>query len=457
MSSRKILWLLVSFYLTIFHIDAQSVGGTTSGASTYCDTLNSGFLSVTGYVGNITTWQYSTNGGSTWTNNSNSVNTQSYFNLKQSTCYRAIVQNGAFPPDTSTIVCVTIYLPTVGGSIVGGGSYCVNSGSGILNLVGQTGNVLNWQFSTNGGSSWTNLSTSSASISYSNIIQNTIYEAVVQNSSFCLVDSSARASFTIDALSVSGTISNTGNDTVCYDANTNTINQVGNSGNVVSWIESIDNGSNWTSISNITSTNISYDIIQATTYASIVKSGVCPSDTSNYITVNVYTQNTVSAGYDSTITQGQTITLNGSGIGSPYWTPSTGLDNQTAFNPNASPLFNITYILYVTDNHSCINSDTVLIKVTPLTFEGTISTVFTPNGDGINDNWYIDKIIYYPENEVAVYNIYGNEVFSKKGYTNDWQGTYNGSPLPDGTYFYIVKIDKSSSAVKGSLDILRNK
>jgi gliding motility-associated-like protein len=56
-----------------------------------------------------------------------------------------------------------------------------------------------------------------------------------------------------------------------------------------------------------------------------------------------------------------------------------------------------------------------------------------------------------------VYNIYGNLVFTKKGYTNDWQGTYNGSALPDGTYFYVLRFDDSDIIIKGALDILKNK
>ena len=453
----RFVWLLATFYLTITHIKAQSVGGTASGASTYCDTLNSGFISITGYSGNVTTWQQSINGGATWTNNGNTFTSQSYFNLKQTTCYRAIVKNGAFPADTSTTACVIIYLPTLGGTISGAGAFCVNSGSGTLNLVGERGNVLKWQYSTNGGSSWTNISNTTTAQSYAGITQNTIYEAVVQNTSFCLTDTSARAYFTIDALSVAGTITNAGNDSVCYEANANTLNLVANSGGVTGWIESINNGASWSPIANTTPINTSYDITQTTTYASIVKNGVCPADTTNYITIHVIPQNTVSAGLDSTITQGQSLVLTGAGSGSPNWSPSTGLDNPSSFTPNATPLFNTTYILTTTDSHSCINSDTVVITVTPLTFEGTISTVFTPNGDGINDNWYIEKIMFYPENEVAVYNIYGNEVFAKKNYNNDWQGTYNGAPLPDGTYYYVVKIDSKTSVYKGSLDILRNK
>ena len=40
---------------------------------------------------------------------------------------------------------------------------------------------------------------------------------------------------------------------------------------------------------------------------------------------------------------------------------------------------------------------------------------------------------------------------------NDWQGTFNGAPLPDGTYFYVIQINDSNSVLKGSLDILKSK
>jgi gliding motility-associated-like protein len=86
-----------------------------------------------------------------------------------------------------------------------------------------------------------------------------------------------------------------------------------------------------------------------------------------------------------------------------------------------------------------------------------ISNLFTPNGDGINDMWYIQDIVNYPENEVFVFNIYGQQVFAKQGYMNDWAGTYNGNALPDGTYYYVLKFSDSEIVVKGSLDILRNK
>lgn len=456
MSLRKSILLLVFFYCTFQQLYSQSIGGIASGSNTYCDTLNSGFVSITGYNGNVTTWLVSTDGGSNWTSNGNTFTSQSYFNLKQSTCYKAVVQDGAFPPDTSTVACITIFLPTVGGTIQGGGSFCATSGTGTLNLIGQNGNVLNWQLSTNGGTVWSPIANTSTSLAYSNITQNTLYAAVVQNGSFCKIDTSAFASFTISPMTVSGTINFTGNDTVCYGVNSNTLSLSGNVGNVIDWISSTTNGASWNSISNTTNTFSYNNITQTTLYSSIVQSGVCPSFTASPIEITVLLPFAVSAGVDVTINQGQSTTLIGTGTGVPLWIPVSGLSDPTIYSPTATPDITTSYILTVTDANACVNSDTVLITVIPIKFEGAISTVFTPNGDGINDNWYIEGISSYPDNEVFVYNIYGNEVYSKKKYTNDWQGTYNGATLPDGTYFYIIKINDSQKEIKGALDILRN-
>ncbi|MBK7506358.1 MAG: gliding motility-associated C-terminal domain-containing protein [Bacteroidetes bacterium] len=78
-----------------------------------------------------------------------------------------------------------------------------------------------------------------------------------------------------------------------------------------------------------------------------------------------------------------------------------------------------------------------------ITVEGCVlPNAFSPNGDGINDVFEIPCA----EGNVqfSVYNRWGIEVYRNEQYLNDWDGTYKGSPLPDGTYYYVLKYTKSS-------------
>jgi len=67
----------------------------------------------------------------------------------------------------------------------------------------------------------------------------------------------------------------------------------------------------------------------------------------------------------------------------------------------------------------------------------------TPNGDGINDKFIIpelqrssDRLL---DNELQIYNRWGNLVYQAKGYEQNWKGTSpNGKILPAGTYYYIL-------------------
>jgi gliding motility-associated-like protein len=75
-----------------------------------------------------------------------------------------------------------------------------------------------------------------------------------------------------------------------------------------------------------------------------------------------------------------------------------------------------------------------------------IHNVITPNGDGKNDKWIITGIENYPENSVMVFNRWGDKIRSFTGYdnqSNSWDGTnWQNDPVPDGTYFYIINIDR---------------
>ena len=68
------------------------------------------------------------------------------------------------------------------------------------------------------------------------------------------------------------------------------------------------------------------------------------------------------------------------------------------------------------------------------------NNILSPNGDGKNDTWYIENITQYPNNSVSVFDRSGRIIYSKQAYANDWDGTYKGTTLTDGTYYYIISV-----------------
>lgn len=79
---------------------------------------------------------------------------------------------------------------------------------------------------------------------------------------------------------------------------------------------------------------------------------------------------------------------------------------------------------------------------------------FTPNGDGVNDRFLINGVEGYPNNILCIFNRWGNRVYYKEGYDNSFDGIWEGSPLPDGTYFYVFD-DGDGNRFSGWLQIHR--
>jgi gliding motility-associated-like protein len=97
--------------------------------------------------------------------------------------------------------------------------------------------------------------------------------------------------------------------------------------------------------------------------------------------------------------------------------------------------------------------DVVITQETLPTFDN-ISSLFTPNSDGMNDYWHIPRLDDYGTVQVTVYNRYGQVVYKSDNYNNDWDGTYNGSPLPSAAYYYIIK-SSEKGFIKGVVNIVR--
>jgi gliding motility-associated-like protein len=195
--------------------------------------------------------------------------------------------------------------------------------------------------------------------------------------------------------------------------------------------------------------------LQTTTYTAHIGNGGC-TDSSLSVTVRVNQLPVANAGASQKIFEGQTTTLNGTikgdNITSLYWTPGDFLDNPLSLMPSASPTDNITYTLTAVSQTCGISTSSVFIRVYK---KITIPSAFSPNNDGINDIWNIKELFTYPECSVSVFDRYGRRVYQSTGYTKPWDGILNGSPLPQGTYYYIIDLKNDTPKRSGWVLIVR--
>lgn len=198
--------------------------------------------------------------------------------------------------------------------------------------------------------------------------------------------------------------------------------------------------------------------VQTTTYTLTSSMASC-ADKIDMVTVTIIPTPLINAGIDTTMKEGETATLHGSGGFYYQWTPNNTLTYPTTANPNAEPTSTTDYILLGSDpSHSCYATDTVTVYVIK-SDEPIFYNTFTPNQDGNNDNWYIGNIEKYPDNKVEVYNRYGKLVFKTTGYQNAWNGnTWDGKSfgenLPAATYFYIVDLGVDGKKYNGTVTII---
>ena len=162
--------------------------------------------------------------------------------------------------------------------------------------------------------------------------------------------------------------------------------------------------------------------------------------------------------FDAISSQGGTIQINDNG------TPGDTSDDILEFIPanGFTGTDTFTYTIEDQDGEQSTATVTVVVDLAPSTL--VIYKGFSPNGDGSNDEWVIDGILFYPNNSVQIFNRWGNLVFEEDGYDNQsrvWFGQSNqglvlgDNILPDGTYFYMVDLGDGSEAHSGYVMLKR--
>lgn len=189
-----------------------------------------------------------------------------------------------------------------------------------------------------------------------------------------------------------------------------------------------------------------------TVYTLTVSDGLCPDNISQ-VTIAAFLPPYVDASADTTIDEGQTITLFGIGATTFWWQPDYNIKYRGTSNADVWPVSTTTYTLTTQDHHGCYANDVVTVNVKngDLLF---FYSAFTPNNDGDNDVFYIGNLDKYPDNNLKIYNRYGKLIYNINNYDNSWDGKYLGNTVPTGTYFYILN-DGKDKLYRGSVTILR--
>jgi gliding motility-associated-like protein len=206
-------------------------------------------------------------------------------------------------------------------------------------------------------------------------------------------------------------------------------------------------------------TSNTFNNLNSGNYIITIKDAFCGTLTKT-VTVNAKPDPIISAGPAKIMVSGEEIQLEGSGTGiySLAWTPSQTLTGANTYTPIAKPSATTVYTLAAIDNTTgCSATSNTTVTVVPFCLD--LKNAFTPNNDGINDKWIVANG-FACTNQIlaAVYNRYGNLVYQNDNYQNNWDGTYKGKAVPDGTYYYVVTyrlISGRAITLKGDVTILR--
>ncbi|UKN01755.1 gliding motility-associated C-terminal domain-containing protein [Paracrocinitomix mangrovi] len=437
--------------------DCDPIPGNILGPDTVCIGNNSGTLVLSGNSGPVNSWGSSIDNGATWGWLSTTDTFLNYTNLSNQTDLQVLVESpyGLCPSLPTPVYTVYLDQPSIAGVLPSNFSICDNGNNGVIDLNSYNGDVLDWYVSGDGGLTWIAQSNQADTLAYQDYSSTTLVQAVVQNG-VCPADTTNALVMTLIQGTQAGILS--GPSVVCNFENNGVITASGGNGDVINWIYSIDSGNVW--LQTITAPGDSLfnfnNLTTGTMFAAIYQEGNCPVDTTigHYLTVlplGVY----ILPG-DTTINENESLQLQAFGGSTFSWWPDFAMDDPNIQNPFVGPLLaDITYFVEVTDINGCKDTATIDIKVLKDITSVGVPNLITPNADGYNDVLQIENLESFAQNQMTVFNIYGQIVYEAQPYNNDWDGTYNGNQLPDGTYFYLLRLNDplQSEPIQGAFTI----
>jgi len=341
------------------------VGGDVLGSSTTCSNINSTTFELSNYFGSIKKWQLSSSADFASNVRDTNVieNTFSLNNITNTTYVRAIVSNAYCDDVYSSVGSILVNPPSIGGQISGNSSFCAGSNNNTtFTLNGYSGSIIKWQKSTNAdfAASVEEISSTSSTITFSNVTQTTYVRALIQNGT-CPFAFSNNGVIFVTPTPIGGTASS--NSSVCLGSSAVlTLNDY--VGSVARW-QKCSNANFTSGISNIYVASPTATVANVTApffYRAVVTNGTCGTKYSQpvYVSIASVPSTPIIVGSD-TVCSGNNSTLltATNAVGSFQWQSSsngityTNLAGETNSTLSQTNLTAKKYYKVVVSNGMC--------------------------------------------------------------------------------------------------------
>ncbi|HOV55071.1 MAG TPA: T9SS type A sorting domain-containing protein [Bacteroidales bacterium] len=437
-----------------------SIGGTASvsGPTSFCDVAPSVVFNLTGYFGSIQ-WQQSSD-GNTWSNISGATSsTYTATNLTTTTHFRAMVTSGSCN-EASNVITITVNPSPVAGTASANVSDICQNNTIVLSLSGYTTSAnIQWQISTDGGSTWSNINGATYSpFSYLATNIGTLqFRAVVSNN--CGSANSNTVIVTVNPAPIAGT-ANASAQYACMGSSVN-ISLTGYTPSAtIQWQQSTD-GLNWTNIPGANNSILNYTATSlGTIHFRAAISNNCGSANSNAVSIIIEAQ--PSAG---NINVNPTVACEGTNINLSLsnYTPGATIQWQQSndgVNWSNIPGANASLYIYpatttgiihfratVTNNCGSSTSSTQAVTINPAPVSGNASA--NVSEICLNSNVTL-SLIGYSQNSTIQWQ-QSNDGSTWTNIAGGTTATFVYTPINPGTYYIRAQVTNSCGSQNSNI------